>query len=206
MGQADASRWIGGLLLLQFAAVCLIKCARGIGEDIGWLSHVALLMTAVGLVFRRRLLVSAAFVCVLVPHTVWLADFAGWLLTGTFPMQIAGYLADGDIWTWLATLHHFYLLPLLLMLFVRDRWFPQEAFPLSVAVFVYLSLVSRIALPPGSNVNYAFSVELGVANPLALWMNDLPEYAYLLALNGMMTALAFLPAAVLLRRWSVKSA
>ena len=193
---------LGWLLFGQLAVVCVVKLSRDIGSDLAWISHVALLLAAIGLTVRSPLMLTTALTCVLVPHAMWLLDFAGWMAIGTFPLGVCGYLADADVWTWSATLHHFYLMPLLLFCFARERRVPPTTLPLAVAIFVSLGLLGRTVLSPARNVNYAWSLLPTVDHPALSWFNALPNSVYLPLLTAMVTGLCFLPAAWRLRAWS----
>jgi hypothetical protein len=195
-------QWLGLVLLAHFAFVCGFKLGRGLSAEIWWVSHIALLMAALGLMLRHTVLWTAALTNVCMLHILWLFDLVCWLLRGWFPLGICGYLAQGDVATWLATLHHIYLLPLLLCLFWQERRYPAAALPTSIAVFLYLTLFSRGLLPPGENINFAFRVTSVTRNPISVWMNQLPDEAYLPALNLITTVAFFLPVAMLLWRCS----
>ena len=198
-------QWIGAALLAHFAIVLSIKLHKGLGAEIWWISHAALLIAGVGLAARSSLLVSTALTSILVFHLVWLLDFGTWLYSGVFPLKITGYLADADCLTWIATLHHFYLVPLLIAVFLCDRQYPREALLASLAVFLYLTVVSGFALSPAANVNFAFAVLPGFEQPFIEWINGLSRTAYLLALNGTASGLIFLPTALVLRRFARRS-
>ena len=111
--------WIGALVSLHFAIVCGIKLQKGIGGDVCWMSHLSLAFTGAGLILRSPPLLSAALIGVLVPHSVWLLDCFGWILFGSFPLGVTAYLESADARTWIATAHHFYLIPLLLFVVLR---------------------------------------------------------------------------------------
>jgi hypothetical protein len=153
-----------------------------------------------GLLLRSALLVSTALTSILLLHALWLLDAALGLATGTFPLRATGYLADAPVWIWLATAHHFYLGPLLLLLVLRARSYTMAALPAAMLLFAVLTLVSRWALPAVSNVNHAFTLLPTWRHPLGHSISRLPAAAYLVALNAVAAGLFFLPAAVLLRR------
>ena len=197
-------RVLGAILLLHFLVVCGIKWGQGGPAEILWMSHIALLLTGLGLCLRSPRLVATALVAVLIPHAIWLFDCGVGMTLGRFPLGICAYLESADWWTWIATLHHFYLVPLLLFLFARVRRVPREAFLAAVALFLYLTVVGRVCLPPMNNVNYAFLLLPGVDLPAVHWFNGLPRGLYLLALNAVMGGLVFLPTALLLKRCAVR--
>jgi len=187
------SAWIGGAVLIHFFLVCAIKLYQGIGADVCWMSHVALALTAAGLLAPSPLYVSAALVAVLIPHSFWLFDWAGGFLFGAFPLGITRYLEGADLATWAGTAHHFYLIPLLVGVTLRTRTFAREAFPFLLILFASLSIVSRFGLPEGRNVNSAFALI-----PMVDWravhtINALPTLPFLLFLNVWMGLVMMLP-------------
>lgn len=197
-----AQRLIGVALLLHFATIVAIKVSTGQEPELLWISHVALLMAGVGLVVGSWMLWTAALTSVFLVHVLWLFDLSCWIVLGWFPLQACHYLAEGGIATWIATLHHFYLIPVLLILFLRQRQYSLEAPLIASAVFVYLTIVCRAFLPPGSNINFAYEMTSATRNPVTLWLNSLPDAMYLPGLNAVASGLFVLPAALLLWRLS----
>lgn len=191
-------RLLGAALLMHFFVVAWVKISYGEGAEMLWISHSALLATALGLMTRRWWMPAAALTAIMGLHTLWLCDFGLWLVTGQFPLRICGYLARGDGWTWIGTGHHFYLLPLLACLFLRKREYPASALPATMLGFLYLSAMSRFILPPPTNVNFAFSVTSMTDHPVARLLNTTPPHQYLLTLNLMALLVFFLPAAFVL--------
>jgi len=195
-------RWFGVLLLLNFALVAAVKIKFDIAADLLWMSHVALLLAGVGLVCGRMLLVTATLVSVFLLHAIWLADCIAWLLTGHFPIGVTRYLAGADGLTWVATAHHFYLMPLLIVIIAKCHTWPKEALPVAICLFLYLTVVSRVVSPRDLNVNYAFGTLTAVDHPVVNWVNRLPGSLYLLTLNVVVTALMFVPVHLLGRWWA----
>lgn len=189
-------RWMGYALLAHFAAICTIKVLTGCGEEILWMSHVGLLMTGVGLVSRSILLVTTALTCILVLHSLWLADCISWWVTGVFPLGIATYLPEADAWIWVATAHHFYLAPLLLVIVLRNRQWPEETLLAAAAVYLFLTVISRAVLTPGANVNYAFGLLTAIDHPLVDLADRVPGSIYLLGLNSFVCTFMFAPVAL----------
>lgn len=193
------ARVLGGALLGHYIFVVGLKLSRGRPEDLLWMSHVALLLAALGLLTRRPRLLSTALTCVLLLHTMWLVDAAVGLTAGLFPLGIATYLADADALTWIGTLHHFYLVPLLIVLVVRCRCFEPAVLAAASALFAVLSILSRCLTPPSVNVNSAFGLPRWDL-PVFDLVSGLPAVPYLLALNAIVTGVFFFPAAALLLR------
>ncbi len=192
-------RWVGVGLLMHFAVVCAIKIARGVGEEILWFSHVALMLAGIGLVRRSALLPAVSLTLVLVLEGLFLLDWVSGLLFQVYPLNATGHLKDENLWGWIATAHHFYLVPLLLVLVTRSGRYPARSLSFALSLAVSLIVVSRLWLPPSINVNYAYGLLLGVNHPVLLWVNGLSEGPYLLAISVIALILLF-PSSVLLRR------
>lgn len=194
--------WIGALVSLHFAIVCGIKLQQGIRADVCWMSHVSLAFTGAGLILRSRSLLSVALIGVLIPHAIWLLDCFGWVLLGSFPLGITGYLEDADARTWIATAHHFYLIPLLLFVVVRWRVFVPGAFPWVVLLFAVVSVYSRFVLPEARNVNSVFVLLPSVDLALVRRLNALPTVPFLVFLNLWVSLVMLWPTVRLMRRYA----
>lgn len=182
---------MGLCLMIHFVLVCFVKRDSGQGEELAWISHVALLVAGVGLFLCSRLLVRAALVAILVPHGLWLFDCLTWLVADVFPLKLTCYLAEANTTDWLATAHHFYLAPLLLWLVVRFRLRAQEAPWAALAGYVTLICSSRAILPPSMNINWAFGLFPESDWPLVHRVNRLPDGFYMLLLIACMTVMLF---------------
>ncbi len=189
--------FIGGFLLLNFLIVVLVKFQLGRTQELLWLSHIALVIAGVGFMLGKDLLVYTAVTSIFLPHLIWLFDFTCWLLWGSNPLGITTYLNDANKWIWIGTLHHFYLLPILTVLILRNGKYPLTTLPMVIATFLYLTLFSRMFSHAAFNINYAFKFLPGLDSPLLNWFNQLPVNIYIIALNLIVDSFAFLPAAVL---------
>jgi hypothetical protein len=198
-------RWIGLILLLQFASVCAIKVAKGIPEEITWMSHVGLLLAGLGLAFDWPRLVTIAFTSIFVLHGVWIVDALLGLVSGHFPLGVTDYLRDADIGTWVATAHHFILVPLLLILVILYRMPARGSLIGATGLFLILTILSRVAFTREANVNYAFYVQIDNPPAIVAWCNGQPALIYLLLLNVFVTCVMFLPVYLLLRLLVSKS-
>jgi hypothetical protein len=194
-------RIVGAILLVQLTVTAAVKIATGAAADLLWVSHVALALSAAGFLLRRPMLLAVALTMIAVPHAAWIVDSVVTGAGGRSPLGLTRHLMGADALAWLASAHHVYLLPLLLVA-VRRRGYPRGALATAIALVVALSLLARLALPAPSNVNYAHRLLPGIDHPLSWWMNGLPPLAYLSLLNGAIAAGVLVPTAVLLRRWT----
>lgn len=200
MGKPRVRQLVGAVFLAQFVIVCAVNLASGTPARIWWISHVALVIAGAGLIIGRTLPVAAALVLVLFLHAVWLLDCGTWLVTGIFPLKVTAHLADAGAWRWIATLHHFYFAPLLLVLLWRRTGGVLAALPVAAAVYAGLTILARVLLPAQENINYAFTTP-GFDHPIVRWGNGLPAAEYLLVLNLIVSGVIFFPTAALLDRW-----
>ncbi len=197
-----AARALGVLLLVQFILVVAIKIKIGKPADILWMSHVGLLTAAIGFFARKPILVTVALIELLALHSLWLYDFLSWVTGGTFPMGIANYLINADALVWIATAHHFFLLPLLLIAVKRKPYKPTEALLIAIATYLILICACRAFTTPALNINYAFGVRIAWEHWFWEWANRNSNGPfYLLGLSTFVTLVMFAPAYGLVCYW-----
>jgi hypothetical protein len=187
---------IGAVMLANYALVVAVKIATNIPEEMLWASHVGLLVGGLGLLLNRDILVTSATTLIFTFHGAWIIDAVGWLTTGTFPIGVTSYLADADWPTWLATFHHFYLLPVLIILVLLRRRWARRSWFVAVLVFSILTLLSRLVGSSEYNVNSAFRVVDGMDDTFFARLNSLPGAAYLLAIDAIAAANFFVVSSV----------
>lgn len=195
-----ACRVVGGLLLAQWSGVVCIKAAQGRAVELLWLSHVALLLTGVAFLTRSDRLLRVVFCAIAVPHAFWLADAAGVLLVGVSPMGVTQYLTAATPADWLATAHHFVMLPLLVAALWRRPGGRSGVLAEAWGVCVAVTLAARFLGGPASNVNYSYALLAGIDHPLLRALNAAHPSAYLLCLMGVLLVGVALPG-VCLCRW-----
>ena len=187
------------LLFAQFILVCAVKVPRGLGVELLWISHVALLLGASGLWLGSERATATALTSIFVVHVVWVGDCIAWLTTGSFPLGVTGYMADADVWTWLAAAHHAFLAPVLIIVLWRRRSFPVVSWLAATALFLVLTVTSRAVSSPAANVNYTYGVFGRIDCAPLNWLNRLPGTPYVLLLNVLVSLICFLSAVVLFR-------
>ncbi len=191
----DAARWqcaIGWAVLAHWLAVVTIKCMQGRAGEIVWLSHLALALTGLSLVIRWAGLARAVMIAIAVPHLIWLADALGLLVGGRSPMLITSYLSAATAADWVATAHHFYLLPLLWCRVGRGgRLAWREALGAWLLIASAVA-AGRWAAGPGDNINYGYRV--GNANVSRLEaLHTMPAPAYTAGLLTLAALVVVLP-------------
>lgn len=184
---------------LHFLFICVLKVQAGTIWQLLWFCHMSLAFAAVGFLTRSKLLKATALTNILVVHSLWIVDFVSGYTTGIFPFAFSSYVTDLNIWNWVASLHHLFLLPLLLWSFCKDREYPREAWLTSATTLVVVMLACRSLLSPEQNVNYAYYIpdSLQISGLAAL--NQLPGDFYLLGVHATANLVGFLPAVVALK-------
>jgi MSHA pilin protein MshA len=162
---------LGMVLFAHFVLLCLLKMSRGIEGEILWISHAGLVLAGTGFILRSPLLVSTAFTIVAGPHLIWIFDAVVGLITGRFPLGATRYLVGADLVTVLSTTHHVYLTPLLVLWLHKQRESSRECFWLAGGIVLTLVALSRFALPPELNVNFAHAVLPDSPSTAFAWFN-----------------------------------
>jgi hypothetical protein len=192
-------------LSLHLAFVLAVKIGEGYGAQAWWMSHVALALTTAAAIVRSRAIAAAALACIAIPHAIWLLDAAIGLTLGSFPLRLTEYLATLGPWGWCATMHHVYLVPLLMWLVSAMPGRAPDARAViasSGVLLLALTTISRAALPPLENVNFAFGAFTRLDHPAFNAINSLPAPAYLAVLNLGTLAFVVIPGAMLARALS----
>jgi hypothetical protein len=204
-GAAGVRRFVlvqiaGAALMINFAVVAAACIQLRVQEQVWWMSHVALLVGGTGLLLRSPILMSTALAGVLVPHALWIVDWICGFGFGVHPLGVTHYLHDAGVLMWVKTLHHFYLVPALLWAVALERRYAAGLVPTAVGLFIVLTLVSRLLLPPASNVNDAFQILPRVDSPLIAWLNQLDGWRFMVVLNAGAFFVVVLPADMVIRR------
>jgi hypothetical protein len=187
-------RLIGGILLANYMLVVIVKVATGRAIELLWMSHVGLLAAGAGFICGSELVIYAAFVGLAGLHGLWLYDAGAAFLTGAHPLGITRYLSSATLANWLGTLHHFYLLPLLVAWVSRRPGARIEALLLAIATFLALTVICRFVCSPADNVNFAYGVDVTPRFRLSEWGNRQSASVYLVGLNTFVALVYFAPA------------
>lgn len=170
---------------------------------------VALLLTLVSLWSGNMIWASASAIGILLPQTLWMADFLG----GMIGLPITGmtaYMFDGalPLFTRFLSLFHFWL-PLLLLYLVWRHGYDRRAiwlwWPLATGLLILCYLISPPPPAPADNpglpvnINYVF----GLGD--AATQDWLPPLVYFLLLLAALPLLVFWPTHWLLK-WSMPPA
>lgn len=199
------SLWLGGLMLVHLAFQTTLKVINGTPEQVFWLSCAVLLLGGAGLLVRNSLLVQTAVAAGLMLHILWITDALSWILFGMIPLGVAGYLPHASAVEWLGTSYHFYAMPTLLVVAMRQRMSNPLVAPASLALVFVLTVGSRAMLPPAANINCAFELSFGRTIYALDWINRLPAPVYLLVISLGVWATLMMPIHLALRRWANES-
>lgn len=192
-------RWIGALFLVHFALLAALKIGRGLSGEVLWISHAGLLLGGFGMLLSSRTLVATAFTAVAALHAAWMVDALGGVVFGWFPLGLTTYLLDADPLAIAATSHHLYLAPMLGWLLLREGGFPVSSCVGALALIIVVTALSRAAVSPSLNVNFAHAVLPASTAEAFVWFNRQPAWIYLPIHAAVCFAGAFVPAAVAMR-------
>ncbi|MBP89097.1 MAG: hypothetical protein CMJ64_20670 [Planctomycetaceae bacterium] len=195
---------LGLVLLVQIALIVVVKLSLGRVEQLCWFCHISLGIAALGLLTRSGMLTSIALTNIVILHMLSILDLLCWKANGEFPFGLSSYVVSLRQWTRLATTHHLFLLPLLLIVFIRDGRYPRETWLISTTSFVWALLITRAVTSPSNNVNYAFFVPDSLTWSGLAALNASPGEFYPLGLSVVVSVTVFLPASVCLS-WLAKS-
>jgi hypothetical protein len=153
---------LGTALALYYLYVAGVWLASDRPEEGLWLSHLSLLLAGIGYTVGSATLLGGTLVGIFLFHALWCVDAVGWLATGRFPMGITYYLERATAAQWLATIHHFFLFPLLALTLLRAREFRRAAWPMACLLFALAVSLARVLTPAAANVNGAFAPPPGI--------------------------------------------
>ncbi|MEM7229159.1 MAG: hypothetical protein AAF432_10130 [Planctomycetota bacterium] len=191
--------WLTAIAVLHVINLLTHKIATDTTEEMLWLSNVGLMLAVAGLFIRSSLFIGTSLTMIGVAHAIWMFDAACGYTVGLHPLGSTTYLRTADPWHWLATSHHFVLLPGLIFIIVRQRFFERRSFLAACAVFALISVSSRLLLPASVNVNYSHKIFPDVTLATLAEINALPVPLFLLFLNAWVIATLFLPTTIIVR-------
>ena len=145
-----------------------------------WFSDIALIVLAIALWTRSRLLVSMMAVGTLLLEFAWLLGF----MTGG-KLLITGYMFDASIPLWLRSLSGFHFILPPLLIFLLYRWgYDQRALKWQTLLAWIVLPVTFLTTDQENNINWVFGPGVTQSNfPPLLWlaliMLALPLLVYL---------------------------
>jgi hypothetical protein len=160
---------------------------------------VGTLLGGIGTLLKNRWLASIALVSIAGHHIFWLADTAGWWISGQFPFGTNTYLKEAAWSDWLQTANHFFSVPFLLVVVYRLGGVRSNAWLWSTATFAMLSGFSFFFLPAPANVNSAHKLWPGLDQTYLSILENWPWGFYWLALVAINGLGNYLPGNLVLR-------
>lgn len=185
-------------LLRWFALLWMLVWLPAYWHTWGWtnllhLCDVAVFLSAAGIWFGNRLLLSSQAVGCVAPGIFWVLDVGARLTTGRFLLGGTEYMFDARYPLTVRLLSTFHLfLPVILLYAVHKVGYDRRAFALQSAIAGILLIVSRF-LSADLNVNYAYR------DPL--WHHAwAPALLHVLIILLGIIAVIYLPTHIALRR------
>eukprot|EP00927_Polykrikos_kofoidii_P038003 TRINITY_DN32238_c0_g1_i1.p1 TRINITY_DN32238_c0_g1~~TRINITY_DN32238_c0_g1_i1.p1 ORF type:complete len:322 (+),score=39.68 TRINITY_DN32238_c0_g1_i1:137-967(+) len=151
-----APGWCAPVLFGYWTMLMLLRCLGDSGciaQDIYHLMfscNVAIFIAAVSIVLQRPALLCAQGILVAIDQVLWYVDIFGWLLTGSLPLKVIGYLfwPTTSIWRKITCVHHVLFEPLIICLSVRFGGVPVvRGFLISIAQTIACQMVCRYTTP-----------------------------------------------------------
>ncbi len=147
-------RWLGVLWL----AVYLPSYAWAYGwANFLFLCNLGVILSAIGLISQKRLLISSQAIAAPVIGLAWGLD-AGWrLVSGRHLFGGTEYMWDASLplFTRLLSLYHV-VWPLLLLYWLWRLGYDRRAWALQAAIAALAILAARLFTTPQENINFAF--------------------------------------------------
>jgi hypothetical protein len=147
--------WLGALWLAVYLPI--YHQAYG-ATNFLFLCNIGVILTALALILRNRLLISSQAVAAPVIALAWAVD-AGWkLATGEFLFGGTSYMWDPayPLFARLLSLYHL-AWPLLLWAVLQRTGYDPRGWPLQAAVAALAMLAGRWLAPAAENVNFAWA-------------------------------------------------
>lgn len=194
-GSADARfprlGWLGALWLLIYLP--MYHVAYG-ALNFLFLCNIGVILTAIGLIVRSRLLLSSQAVAAPVIALAWALDAVWKLATGDFLYGGTAYMWDPAFPLPARFLSLYHLAwPLLLWWMLRRIGYDPRGWPLQAIIAALAMIAGRLLAPALDNVNFAWS------DPF-LGRQFGPPALHLLICWALLCAVAYGPTHVLLRR------
>lgn len=183
--------WLGLLWLAVYLPV--YASAYGLPNFL-FLCNIGVILTAIGLVARNRLLVSSQAVAAPVIALAWMLD-AGWkLATGDFLYGATAYMWDPafPLPARLLSLYHV-AWPVLLWAVLRRIGYDRRGWPLQATIAAVAMIAARLVAPASENINFAW------ADPF-LGRQFGPAWLHLAICWGLLSTVAYGPTHAALRR------
>jgi hypothetical protein len=167
---------LGAITAFAYLLISVAWIRRGGLAELIWLCDLATLGTAIGLLSRSRLILTAQFAGMLAYHLGWQIDFLSYVITDRMPFSATAYMFSGDLTAYekaLSFFQHIFVVPvcfwaLLRLGASRSGWLFQTI-QTSVAF-----VVTYVFTKPAQNINWIFGAGFASLSPAS--MNPLVYY------------------------------
>ena len=183
--------YIGIILLIHWILLVNDRITYSISLNLFWISHLALLTSAIGFILRSNIILSSSLISIFIMHGLWVIDFI-FLLFGNSPSTYTDYVLKLGPERRILTFHHIYLIPLLLWALWKQRKISKHAWIFASLFFLILSIISNF-LPGEHNINCAHFVCIPITTifPFFAIFNNPNPIFYLISLNLFMALFIF---------------
>lgn len=168
------ARMIAVFLLAYFVLATFARLDQV--HNLWWVSHATLLLAALGFWFNNKQILTGALVLVAIPHLLWMIDYLLYFTVGGF--GIVDYLQHATPFTYVTTLHHLWLTPLLTYWVSSRRMVAPNGWFVAVGYYLVIALAAYFTTNPEYNVNCVFSICNGL--PFTLDMTGAPYWLLVL--------------------------
>ena len=184
--------YIGIILLIHWILLVTDRIKYEIPLNLLWISHLALLTSAIGFILRSNLILTASLISIFIMHGLWIIDFV-FLLLGNSPSTYTEYVLRLTPERRILTFHHIYLIPLLFWALLKQRKINKHGWIIASIFFLILSTMSFYFLPREYNINCAHFVCIPITKILPSFAisNTLNQFIYLILLNLFMALFIF---------------
>jgi len=191
---------IGIILIIHWILLVIARTRSDFLANLFWVSHLALLLAGIGFILKSNLLLTGSLISVVIVHGFWIYDFLVLLITGNSPLDYASYFPMLTIYGKFLTIHHIYLIPLLLVALWRQKKVSICGWLVASVLFAFSTIASFLFLSKEYNINcahYICDIILKVL-PFLGFLTNLNPIVYLLMLNLLTDIFVFLLFNVLL--------
>ncbi len=188
-GQYDELTVLGIAAGIVWILIAAAWTRRSGFRQLVWLCDLATLGTAVGLLCRSKLILSAQLVGTLICHLGWQADFLSYYMLGRLPLGATAYMFSNDLGTYekaLSFLQHTFVIPAciyaLFRLGVSRLGWVFQTIQTTLA-FLLTYLFTR----PEENINWIFGAGFAALSPASM------NYGFYIAMVAAPPLLIYFP-------------
>lgn len=185
--------FIGIFIVIHWILLVIDRITYNILPNLFWMSHLALLLAAIGFISRNNLLLTASLISIFVIHGVWIYDLVVTLTTNLTPFDFTPYILKLPFYRKILSSHHIYLIPLLLVALWRQKKLSKYGWLLASGIFAFATFFSYFFLPRSFNINCAhYACDIALKILPFNFLTKLSPMPYLIVLNIITAIMIFL--------------